>query len=90
MKLTEEERDEMNTLTTDELRIMVEGAVRKRKKVRIDKAAYSKACNDIIKLQEARMEYAVDVLESRDSKPAVPPSLPTGASVKPPPPPSAH
>jgi hypothetical protein len=88
MKLTEEEREEMAAMTTDELRVVVESAVRKRKAVKDDKGAYTKACNDIIKLQEARMNHAVDVLASREPKvPAAPPPAP---GLRPPPPPPSH
>ena len=88
MKLTEEEKDDMNAMTDDSLRIVVESAVRKRKKVKEDKSAYAKACNDIIKLNEAKMDYAVDVLEARDpATVAAPPPLPGKA---PPPPPPTH
>lgn len=84
MKLTEEEKDDLKALTADELRVVVEEAVRKRKKVKEDKSAYAKACNDLIKMQEARMDFAVDELERRAQPAAAPSPSPV------PPPPPAH
>lgn len=86
MKLTEEERERLDDMSTEDLRIEVEMAVRKRKKIKEDKSAYVKACNDILKLQEAKMEYAVEVLERREATEAPAPFAgPPG-----PPPPVAH
>lgn len=93
MKLTDDEKDDLEAMEDDELRVSIEEAVRKRKKIKDDKTAYTKACSDLIKLQEARMDHAVDVLEKRAIEaggrvaPSPSPPPPPSVSVAPPPPP---
>lgn len=96
-KLTDEEKEEMDEMQDDDLRVTIEEAVRKRRRVMDDKSAYAKACNDLIKLQEARMDYAVEVLDKRaiergeKAAPApAPPTPPAPSAGPPPPPPVTH
>lgn len=85
-KLTEDEKEHLESLDDDDLRLEMETAVRRRKKVKEDKSAYAKACNDVIKLQEAKMDFIVDVLSKRNEASAkkvvpMPPTPPPASSV---------
>jgi len=87
-KLTEEEKQDIEDQDDNELRILIEESVRKRMKCREDKKAYVSAANEVIWMQEARMEHAATVLDLRRAREARIGAVRTATGkVSPPPPP---
>lgn len=63
--LTDEERDEIASMELDDLRILIEGNIRKTYRIQEDKRSYSKSCNDFIKHLEAKTKHAIKVTGER-------------------------
>jgi len=60
--LTDEERDEIAGMSTEDIRILVEGNIRKKYKIEENKKTYAKSCTDFIRHLEARTKHAIKVL----------------------------